>query len=251
MSFVSTEFIVFALIVIPLYFLVAQRWRLIVLLVASYVFYAGWRAPYLLLIVFSTLVDYLAALGIHRRPQEQASRRRLLLFCSIAANLGVLIVFKYFNLFSAAASDVAGILGIPHEARLLHVALPVGISFYTFQSMAYTIDVYRGRLPACQNLGTFALYVAFFPQLVAGPIERATNMLPQFVRKLAVDYDRIVDGLRLVLWGLFKKLVIADRLAIYVDAVYSDLQSHSGLSLIVATLFSRFKSTATLAVIPT
>ncbi len=241
MSFVSTEFVVFAMIVIPLYFLTASRRRLILLLAASYIFYAGWRAPYLLLIVFSTLVDYLAALGIHRRPHEQASQRRLLLLCSIAANLGVLIVFKYFNLFSAAASEVAAMLGIPLEARWLHLALPVGISFYTFQSMAYTIDVYRGRLPACQKLVTFALYVAFFPQLVAGPIERATNMLPQFKRKLSVDYDRVVDGLRLMLWGLFKKLVIADRLAIYVDAVYSDLQSHSGLSLIVATLFFMFQ----------
>ena len=221
--------------------LLAQRWRLIVLLAASYIFYAGWRAPYLLLIVFSTLVDYFAAQVIDRSPRARKPQRRIFLLCSITANLGVLFVFKYFNLFSAAASDVSAMLGIPLEARWLHVTLPVGISFYTFQSMAYTIDVYRGRLPACQNLGTFALYVAFFPQLVAGPIERATNMLPQFARKLAFDYDRAVRGLRLILWGLFKKLVIADRLAIYVDAVYGDLQSHSGFSLIVATLFFTFQ----------
>ena len=241
MSFVSTEFIVFALIVIPLYFLIAQRWRLIALLAASYVFYAGWRAPYLLLIVFSTLVDYLAALSIDRTSREQERRRRLFLLCSISANLVVLFVFKYFNLFSEAASDISALLGIPMEARLLHLSLPVGISFYTFQSMAYTIDVYRGRLPASQNLSVFATYVAFFPQLVAGPIERATNMLPQFARKFTYDYDRTVSGLRLVLWGLFKKIVIADRLAIYVDAVYVDLQSYSGISLIVATLFFTFQ----------
>ena len=147
MSFVSTEFIVFALVVIPLFFRTPQRWRWLVLLVASYIFYSFWKSEFLLLIVFSTAVDYFVALRIHNTPTEHVSRRRLLLACSIIANLSVLFIFKYSNLFSMAASDLSAALGIPLEIGLLDVVLPVGISFYTFQSMAYTIDVYRGLAP--------------------------------------------------------------------------------------------------------
>ncbi len=241
MSFVSTEFIVFSLIVIPLFFRTPQRWRWLVLLVASYIFYSFWKSDYLLLIVFSTAVDYFVALRIHNTHTEHVSRRRLLLTCSIIANLSVLFIFKYANLFSMAASDLAAALGIPLEIGLLDVALPVGISFYTFQSMAYTIDVYRGLAPH-RHLGEFATYVALFPQLVAGPIERATHILPQFAREFSFEYERIASGLRLVLWGAFKKLVIADRLAIYVDVVYADIESYTGLTLIIASFFLHFKS---------
>lgn len=237
MSFVSTEFILFAAIVVPLFFMVRKRLRWALLLVASYIFYAYWQPSYVLLILFSTLVDYFVALAMNGAARERPSPRRLLLAISIISNIGLLFIFKYANLFGEAATDISAALGIPMSLGALNVLLPVGISFYIFQSMAYTIDVYRGRQNAERHLGIFALYVAFFPQLVAGPIERAGNMLPQFRRRYNFDYDRIVGGLRRILWGVFKKLVIADRLAIYVDAVFGDPQSYSGLILIVATVF--------------
>jgi len=241
MSFVSIEFITFAALVIPLFFLMRQSWRWLFLLGASYCFYAFWQLSYILLILFSTLVDYIVALALDGTAADKTSRRKLLLACSFLANIGVLFIFKYANLFSQTATDLSATLGMPLAFGALDVLLPVGISFYTFQSMAYTFDVYRGRLKAERHFGIFALYVAFFPQLVAGPIERASNMLPQFRRKFSFDYDRIVSGLRRILWGVFKKLVIADRLAIYVNAVYGDLESYTGLHLIVATLFFAFQ----------
>ena len=241
MSFVSTEFVVFAALVIPMFFRMRQSLRWLLLLSASYCFYAYWQPSYILLILFSTLLDYFVALALDSTPAENTSRRKLLFSCSVTANIGLLFVFKYANLFSQAAADLSSALGMPLEFGALDVLLPVGISFYTFQSMAYTFDVYRGRLSAERHFGIFALYVAFFPQLVAGPIERAKNMLPQFRRKFGFDYDRIVSGLRRIMWGVFKKLVIADRLAIYVNAVYGDLESYTGLTLIIATLFYTFQ----------
>ncbi|MCY3779745.1 MAG: MBOAT family protein [Chloroflexi bacterium] len=237
MSFVSTEFLIFAAVVISLFFRVRQNMRWLLLLAASYFFYAYWQPSYVLLILFSTLVDYFVARALDGAGATRKSLRRFLLAASITSNLGLLFVFKYANLFSQAAADISAAIGIPLGFGALDVLLPVGISFYTFQSMAYTFDVYRGHHNAERHIGIFALYVAFFPQLVAGPIERASNMLPQFRKNFGFDYDRIVDGLRRVLWGVFKKLVIADRLAIYVDAVYGDLQSYSGLILIAATVF--------------
>jgi len=241
MSFVSTEFIIFALLVIPIFFMLGQRRRWLLLLVASYCFYAYWMPSYLILILFSTLVDYLAALALHSTAAERTTRRRALLTCSILANVGVLFIFKYANLFGQTAEQMAQALGVPLQVGALNVLLPVGISFYTFQSMAYTFDVYRGRLPAERHFGIFATYVAYFPQLVAGPIERATNMLPQFRTKFSFDYDRVVSGLRLAAWGAFKKVVIADRLALYVNEVFDNLESYSGLSLIIAVLFFAFQ----------
>lgn len=241
MSFISVEFIIFALIVFPLYFLIPQRYRWLYLLIASYVFYGYWEVTYLILIIFSTIVDYTVALAIDRTPIENISRRRAYLAVSIIVNLGVLFAFKYFNFFSQSLANVLTTIGIPVDIAVLDVLLPVGISFYTFQSMAYTIDVFRGRLPAQRHLGIFATYVAFFPQLVAGPIERAPNMLPQFEHHTHADYDRIVNGLRQVLWGVFKKVVIADRLAIYVNTVYNDVGNYSGLTLILATFFFTFQ----------
>lgn len=241
MSFVSLEFIVFASLVIPLFFWLRQNLRWLLLLGASYLFYAYWQPSYILLILFSTAVDYLVALALDATDPEETARRKLLFACSVTANIGLLFTFKYANLFSQAAADLSAALGMPLAFGALDVLLPVGISFYTFQSMAYTFDVYRGRLKAERRFGIFALYVAFFPQLVAGPIERASNMLPQFRLKFRFDYDRIVSGLRRIFWGVFKKLVIADRLGIYVNAVYGDLESYTGLTLIVATLFYTFQ----------
>ena len=241
MSFISAEFVLFAVLIFSAYFLIAQRWRWLFLLLASYYFYAFWQPSYLLLIIFSTLVDYLVGLALGNTCATKVYRRRLLLACSLVANLGLLFIFKYANLLGQAVTDLSTALGISVEFGALDLLLPVGISFYTFQSMAYTFDVYRGRNPAQRHFGIFATYVAFFPQLVAGPIERATNMLPQFQLTFGFDYDRVVSGLRLILWGVFKKVVIADRLAIYVNAVYGDVESYTGLRLIVATVFFAFQ----------
>ncbi len=236
MSFISIEFIIFAFIVFPLYFLLPARRRWILLLIASYIFYAFSRASYIFLIAFSTWIDYWVARNLGNTPTEQRRKRKLLLLTSITVNLGVLFIFKYFNFFSSSIAFFTG------QAPLsLDVILPVGISFYTFQSMAYTIDVYRGLVQPEKHFGIFATYIAFFPQLVAGPIERAPNLLPQFRKVFNFDYDRVVSGLRLVLWGAFKKVFIADRLAIYVNAVYNDLPSYGGLPLWVATFFFAFQ----------
>lgn len=241
MSFISFEFIIFALIVFPLFFIIPQRHRWLFLLIVSYIFYGYWEASYLILIIFSTVVDYAVALSIDRAPPTATRRRRAYLGISVAVNLGVLFIFKYFNFFSQSLADALYSLGIATDTTTLDILLPVGISFYTFQSMAYTIDVYRGRLSAHRHLGIFATYVAFFPQLVAGPIERATHMLPQFDRHTNFEYDRVVSGLRLVLWGVFKKAVIADRLALYVNTVYNDVHQYSGFSLLLATFFFTFQ----------
>lgn len=241
MSFISFEFIIFFAVVVPLYFMLPVRWRLLLLLVSSYIFYAFSRVEYILLIAFSTLVDYFAARELGKTPDEAVTKRRLLLMASILVNLGVLFVFKYFNFFSESLLALSGTIGFDYQPLTHQFVLPVGISFYTFQSMAYTIDVYRKKIEVEEDLAIFATYVAFFPQLVAGPIERAQNMLPQFREKFVFDYDRVVSGLRLVLWGAFKKVVIANRLAVYVNAVYNDVDNFSGLPIIVATLFFTFQ----------
>lgn len=241
MSFISAEFVIFFIVVTLLYFLLPYGMRWILLLVTSYFFYAYWNAAYILLIVFSTMVDYVAARVIDATPVEQAAKRRAWLAASLITNLGTLFIFKYFNFFNDSIAAVLTSLNIPYTPSALDVLLPVGISFYTFQSMAYTIDVYRGWLKAEKNAGIFATFVAFFPQLVAGPIERAPNLLPQFRQRFNFDYDRVVAGLRQVLWGAFKKMVIADRLAIYVNTVYNDVGAYSGMTLILATFFFAFQ----------
>lgn len=230
MSFISPEFVIFFAVVVPLFFMLRQSWRWAWLFAASYFFYGYGNVQFLSLIAMTTLVDYVAARRID--ITDHTPTRRLWLIASLSGNLGVLFLFKYFNFFADAlgAGD-----------RLLAVALPVGISFYTFQSMAYTIDVYRRHIKAEPHFGIFATYVAFFPQLVAGPIERASNLLPQFHLHMTFDADRAVSGFRLILWGLFKKVVIADRLALYVNVVYNDAHSYSGLPLIVATVFFGFQ----------
>jgi D-alanyl-lipoteichoic acid acyltransferase DltB (MBOAT superfamily) len=241
MSFISLEFIIFFCIVTSVYFVLPMRWRLPLLLVSSYIFYAFSRVEYVLLIAFSTLVDYFAARELGKTPDEHISKRRVLLAASIAVNLGVLFIFKYFNFFSESLEILGGYFGFSYQPLTHQLILPVGISFYTFQSMAYTIDVYRKQVDVENDAAVFATYVAFFPQLVAGPIERAQNIIPQLREKYDFDYERVVSGLRLVLWGAFKKIVIADRLAAYVNVVYNDVHSYSGLPMILATLFFTFQ----------
>lgn len=235
MLFNSLEFLIFFPIVVGIYFAVPHRYRWILLLGASYYFYAAWRLEYLPLILLSTLVDYVAGLQMARHPER--AQRRPYLILSLLTNLGLLFAFKYFNFFNDSARALFNQFNIFYDVPAFQVLLPVGISFYTFQTLSYTIDVYRGRLEPERHLGIFALFVAFFPQLVAGPIERAAHMLPQFYIRHSFDADRAISGLRLMLWGLFKKVVIADRLGLYVDAVYSSPGDWEGWPVILATYF--------------
>ncbi|WP_151087590.1 MBOAT family O-acyltransferase [Hymenobacter baengnokdamensis] len=232
MLFNSLHFLVFFPLVVGLYFGLPARWRGPLLLVASYYFYLSWRPIYGALLAATTLLDYFSGVRMSRlatRPQ-----RRPWLYLSLASNLGTLFVFKYFNFFRDAAVELAAAAHLPLVAPTLALALPVGVSFYTFQSVGYIVDVYQGRLEAEQNLGRFALFVAFFPQLVAGPIERGGQMLPQFRQAHAFDYGRVASGLRLMAWGMFKKVVIADRLAQMVTPIFDHPRQYQGLPLVLA-----------------
>lgn len=241
MNFISIAYIVFFIVVAFIYFRLPQQQRWILLLVASYFFYAYWEVTYLILIVFSTFVDYFVARLIGATPQDNQVRRRALITISLLINLGTLFVFKYFNFFADSLNDLLIQLGLNTNLATLEILLPVGISFYTFQSMSYTIDVYRGHIQPEKHFGVFATYIAFFPQLVAGPIERAGNMLPQFFEDHRFDYARIVSGLRLMLWGAFKKVVIADRIAEYVNTIYGRPEDYTGTVLILGTLLFAFQ----------
>lgn len=234
MSFISPEFVIFFSVVIPIFFLIQHRFRWAFLLVMSYVFYAFGILEYLPLIILSTAVDYVAAQMIHASDAPRI--RKTWLGISIVVNLGILFVFKYLDFFGGNIGAAVGY--IPPS---LDLALPIGISFYTFQSMSYTIDVYQGKIVPSRNPGVFATYVAFFPQLVAGPIERAGNLIPQFNERKRFDQVRVVSGLQLILWGFFKKVVIADRLAIYINTVYGDVHNYTGEALLLAMVFFSFQ----------
>lgn len=237
MLFVTPEFAIFFLIVAMTYFILPHRWRWVLLLAASYYFYASWNINYLSLIILSTFVDYAVGYFLGKTPFEQQNKRKVLLALSVVTNLGILFTFKYYNFFTGSLISAFESMGYSLDIQNLKLLLPVGISFYTFQSMSYTIDIYRGRLEPEPNFGIFATFIAFFPQLVAGPIERARNMLPQFYEKHEFSYVRAVEGFRLILWGAFKKVAIADRSAVVVNAVYGAPDEYSGLSLILATVF--------------
>lgn len=239
MLFNSIEFIIFLPLVVILHFLIPHKFRWILLLIASYYFYMCWKPEYIFLIIISTLIDYFASIMMDR--QEQKSKKVVFLVISLCSNLGLLFLFKYFNFFNDSARMVLNHFNIFYGVPAFKMLLPIGISFYTFQTLSYSIDVFRGNQKAEKHLGIFALYVSFFPQLVAGPIERSTNLLPQFYKEHSFDYNRISDGLRLMLWGFFKKIVIADRLAILVNQVYNNPTDYNGLPLIIATVFFAFQ----------
>ncbi|MCG8461687.1 MAG: hypothetical protein MI919_35850, partial [Holophagales bacterium] len=219
MLFNSLQFTLFFPAVVMAYFAIPSRHRWKLLLAASYYFYMCWKVEYVLLILVSTLVDYWAGQRMGKLPDRRS--RRPFLILSLLVNLGLLFSFKYLEFVSENVEAVLERFDIFVDVPLFQVLLPVGISFYTFQTLSYTIDVYRGRVGPEKHLGYFALYVAFWPQLVAGPIERPDRLLPQLRGEKAFDAERVRTGLALMLWGFFKKLVIADRLAAYVDAVYS------------------------------
>jgi D-alanyl-lipoteichoic acid acyltransferase DltB (MBOAT superfamily) len=238
MLFNSLSFLVFFPLTTLVYFLLPHRWRWAHLLACSAVFYAAFIPAYLLILLFMILIDYAAGILIERAA---GGRRRGYLVLSLVANVGLLAVFKYFNFVNHNVHALAQYLRWNYPLHDLHVVLAIGLSFHTFQSMAYTIEVYRGRQPAERHLGIYALYVMFYPQLVAGPIERPQNLLPQFHATRPFDADRIFDGLRQMLWGLFKKMVVADRLAALVDSVYAEPRGYGGGWLLVATYFFAFQ----------
>ena len=241
MAFNSVEFAIFLPVLMAVYYLMPYRHRWLPMLIGSYVFYMCWNPAYILLIIASTAVDYFVAQRLGKEEVE-FSRRRLLAI-SLIVNLGLLFFFKYFNFFTENVNQLFEYMDWDARISESKFLLPPGISFYTFQTLSYTIDVYRRKLEPEKHLGRFALYVAFFPQLVAGPIERAVNLLPELKKKVNIDPDQIAAGLKLILWGLFKKMVIADRLAEYVNRIYGDVDGQSGFTLLIALTFLHFKFT--------
>ncbi|KJJ85295.1 membrane bound O-acyl transferase MBOAT family protein [Candidatus Omnitrophus magneticus] len=241
MLFNSFQFMIFLPFVVCLFFAIPHRYRWILLLAASYYFYMCWKAEYILLILFSTAIDYFVALKISQLPDSNKKGRKKYLFLSLLTNFGLLFAFKYANFFNESTRAVFNHFNIFYNVPVFKLLLPVGISFYTFQTVSYVIDVYRGNQKAEKHFGIFALFVTFFPQLVAGPIERSTNLLSQFYKKMEPNPQHITDGLIRVLWGMFKKVVIADRLAIYIERIYSNVDLYPAPTLILATYFFAFQ----------
>ena len=242
MLFNSIDFAIFLPIVFILYWFAFKknlRLQNILLLVASYIFYGWWDWRFLGLILFSTIVDYFVGLGLGREYREQ--QRKLLLLTSILVNLGFLGYFKYANFFLDNISGVFSFFGQGISTRALSIVLPVGISFYTFQTLSYSIDVYRRKMEPTRDFLVYSAYVSFFPQLVAGPIERATRLIPQFSAQREFEYTKAVDGLRQILWGLFKKVVIADSCALYANLIFDGSNTHSGSTYFMGAVFFAFQ----------
>jgi alginate O-acetyltransferase complex protein AlgI len=241
MLFNSIDFAIFLPIVFTIYWLTKRNYKLqnLWIVIASYFFYACWDWRFLSLIVFSTLVDY--SVGRRLEIENKKNRRKILLWISIFVNLGFLGFFKYYNFFLDNFIHAFSFLGYEIKANSLQIILPVGISFYTFQTLSYTIDVYRKKLNPTHDYIAFSAFVSFFPQLVAGPIERATNLLPQFYKERKFDYYQATDGLRQILWGLFKKIVIADNCAEYVNYIFGNSSNLPGSTLFIGAIFFAFQ----------
>tara|TARA_R110002012_G_scaffold79454_1_gene202214 strand:+ start:236 stop:1672 length:1437 start_codon:yes stop_codon:yes gene_type:complete len=242
MIFNSFDFAIFLPIVFFLYWFVTKnnlKLQNLLIVAASYVFYGWWDYRFLSLIAFSSIVDY--SIGIALNNTEKKSSRKILLITSLCTNLGLLGFFKYYNFFVSNFESAFSFFGYKFEGYTLDIILPVGISFYTFQTLSYTIDVYRKNLNPTKDFIAFSAFVSFFPQLVAGPIERASNLLPQFFKKRNFNYNFAVDGTRQILWGLFKKVVIADQCAIYVNTIFDNSEHYGGVVLILGALLFAFQ----------
>ncbi len=242
MLFNSLDFAFFLPIVFLLYWLVIGKDRKaqnLFVVGASYFFYACWDWRFLGLILASTIIDF--SLGKAMGRETDQGRRKLLLWTSVLVNLSLLGFFKYFNFFIQNFTEAFSFFGAPVTGFSLKIILPVGISFYTFQTLSYSIDVYRKKLPPTHDFFAFAAFVSFFPQLVAGPIERATNLLPQFLKPRAFDYEKAIDGLRQILWGFFKKIVIADNCAPLVNAIFQNPEQQSGSTLLLGAILFAFQ----------
>ena len=246
MLFNSIQFAVFLPIVFLLYWFVFDRFiskskhqlklQNAFVVAASYVFYGWWDWRFLLLIAFTSFCSWGSGLLIGKA--ETKGKAKTWMWLNIVLNLGILALFKYYDFF---VTEFAHLFHVSTEGLLLKVILPVGISFYTFQALSYSIDVYRGKIAPTKDIVAFFAFISFFPQLVAGPIERATNLLPQFLKKREFRYDNAVDGMRQILWGLFKKIVVADNCAVYVDQVFSTYAEQSGITLLMAAIFFTFQ----------
>ena len=231
MLFNSLAYAVFLPCVFILYWILPHKVRWPLLLVASYYFYMSWNAAYVVLIASTTIVSWLCAICMEKT--ENRTLKKVSVAIALVISLGILYVFKYYNFSVEILESLSASIRIPR----LDVLLPVGISFYTFQTLSYVIDVYRGKTKAEKNLGIYATFVSFFPQLVAGPIERSGNLMPQITSEKHFDYPSAAYGIRLILWGLYKKMVIADNLAVYVDRVFNNVQGYTGSSLLLAGIF--------------
>lgn len=241
MIFNSVDFAIFLPVTFMLYWLLKKnlKFQNFLLVIASYFFYGWWDWRFLTLILFSTIVDY--SIGVLLKRQEVQIKRKLLLWTSILVNLGFLGFFKYYNFFLDNFVEAFSFFGYDLKPDRLNVILPVGISFYTFQTLSYTIDVYKRKLEPTKDFVAFAAFVSFFPQLVAGPIERATNLLPQFYKGRVFNYSKSVDGLRQILWGLFKKIVIADNAAIFVNDIFLNYNDYNGSTLFIGAILFAFQ----------
>lgn len=242
MLFNSLNFCLFLPIVFFLYWFVFHknfRQQNMLLLISSYFFYACWDYRFLFLLMFSTLLDYFS--GLKMDAASSKTNKRIWFWLSVIINLGFLGVFKYYNFFADSLQNFFALIGIHVSLWTLQVILPVGISFYTFHGLSYVIDIYNGKIKAERNFVDYAVFVSFFPLLVAGPIERATHLLPQIQRERRFDLSKAVDGLRQILWGLFKKIVIADSCAQYANMIFNNAGSYSGATLVLGALFFTFQ----------
>jgi alginate O-acetyltransferase complex protein AlgI len=242
MLFNSMDFAVFLPLVFALYWFVFKnqlRLQNLLIVVASYVFYGWWDWRFLSLIFFSTIVDYTVGIGLS--GTEHSLKRRALLILSILVNLGFLGFFKYFNFFLESFTSAFSVFGYSFSASSLNIILPVGISFYTFQTLSYSIDVYRKKLEPTRDFIAFSAFVSFFPQLVAGPIERASHLLPQFYRKRVFDHDKAVLGIRQILWGMIKKIIIADNCAALANGIFANSTEYPGSTLVFGAFFFAFQ----------
>lgn len=246
MQFNSIEFLIFFPIVVIFYFAIPHRKRWIWLLIASYFFYMSWNPEFAVLIAISTVTTYIGGIiiekanGIHNKKKSIKKKKLHVVLC-ILINIGILFLFKYYNFFKYIIMMISSYFHITVHIPSLDLLLPVGISFYTFKVISYIIDVYRGDTKAQKNLGKYALYVSFFPQILAGPIEKSKDLLYQFDEKHYFDYERVKNGLLLMLWGIIQKVVISDRLAKLVDVVYKSPDKYSGFEIVIATVFFAFQ----------
>jgi len=238
MLFNSFQFLYFFIVVTTLYFVLPHKFRWMLLLVSSCYFYMTFVPVYILILAFTIVIDYFAGIYIEKTPGK---KKRLFLIASLIANIGTLAVFKYYNFINDNITLLLHGFNATNHLPYLSILLPIGLSFHTFQAMSYTIEVYRGNQKAERNFGIYSLYVMFYPQLVAGPIERPQNLLHQFRAQHKFDYQRVADGLKLMAWGLFKKVVIADRLSIVVNDVYDNPHHYHGISFVIATVFFAFQ----------
>lgn len=242
MLFNSIDFAFFLPIVFAIYWALARtnlKLQNLFIVIASFTFYGWWDSRFLSLLLFSIITDYFIGRKLASTSKKQ--KRKTLLWISIIINLTFLGFFKYYNFFIENFIEAFSFFGIKIRPNTLNIILPVGISFYTFQTLSYTIDIYNQKLKPTKDFIAFAAFVSFFPQLVAGPIERATNLLPQFYKKRVFDYAKAVDGMRQILWGLFKKIVIADNCALYADMIFNNSSDYSGSTLLLGAIFFSFQ----------